>query len=236
MKIIENLPFFSNTPDDTHCFQAGLKMILKFFVPNKEFSFEELDKISAKKEGLYTWPMAALIWMQEHNFEVINFESFDYKQFINKGTRYIFEEFGEEVGKTQIENSDIEQEIKLSKIFLEKIKTQKTIPKKGDIVRLIDKNYVVAVNLNSEILNNSTGYIGHFVIIKGYDDKSFILNDPGLPGMENRIVPFETFEKAWAYPNEKAKNILAFKLNSKKNSITKGTSCKPVPVIDHKSI
>lgn len=216
MKIIKNLPFYSNTPDDTHCFQAGLKMILKFFVPNKEFSFEELDKISAKKEGLYTWPMATLIWMQEYGFEIIAIEFFDYNRFYTEGENYLIKEFGKEVGENQIKNSDIEKEKRLGMDFLKKIHTQKAIPEIDSIQKLIDKGYIVAVNLNSDILNNSDGYTGHFVVIKGYDNNSFILNDPGLPGMENRIVSLKVFKKAWAYPSEKAKNILAFKLNSKK--------------------
>jgi hypothetical protein len=57
------LPFYSNTADGTHCFQAGLKMILKHFIPEKDLTFEGLDKISMKIDGLWTWPIAALIWM-----------------------------------------------------------------------------------------------------------------------------------------------------------------------------
>lgn len=44
--IIQNVPFYSNTPDDTHCFQAVLKMVLKYFQPEKYYSFEQLDKLS----------------------------------------------------------------------------------------------------------------------------------------------------------------------------------------------
>jgi len=49
-------------------------------------------------------------------------------------------------------------------------------------------------------------------MMKGFDDNNFIINDPGLSAQENRLIRFELFEKAWAYPNEKAKNIMAFKL------------------------
>lgn len=214
MQTIKNLPFYPNTSDDTHCFQAGLKMILKHFIPEKDFTFEELDKISMKRDRLWTWPMAALIWIQENGFEIINIENFDYGSFIQNGGQYLIEEFGEEMGNAQIKNSDIEQERKLSKLFLDKIKTQKAVPQKEDIIKLTDKGYVVAVNVNSRVLNGKDGYSGHFVVIKGYDDKNFILNDPGLPGKENRLVSFDIFEKAWAYPSEKVKNIMAFKLIS----------------------
>jgi hypothetical protein len=215
MKISENLPFYSNTPDDTHCFQAGMKMILKYFIPDKDFSFEELDRISMKKERLWTWPMAALIWMQENGCNVISIGAFDYQKFADEGVNYIFQEFGKEVGETQEKHSNIEQERRLSRMFLEKVKVELRLPKKEDIFRLMEEGYVIAINVNAMALDGEKGYAGHLVIIKGYDNENFILNDPGLPGKENKVVAFDIFEKAWAYPNEKAKNIMAFKLNRK---------------------
>lgn len=53
----KNIPFYSNTSDDTHCLQACLKMLLKYFYPNEEYSWEELDKLTGKKEGMWTWTM-----------------------------------------------------------------------------------------------------------------------------------------------------------------------------------
>ena len=67
-------------------------------------------------------------------------------------------------------------------------------------------------NVNSHKLNNEKGYAGHYVVMKGYSETGFVLHDPGLPAQENRFVNFEDFEKAWAYPNKKARNIIAFKL------------------------
>ena len=46
--IIRNVPFFPNTADNTHCLQAVLKMILKYFEPQKDYSFEELNILSDK--------------------------------------------------------------------------------------------------------------------------------------------------------------------------------------------
>lgn len=77
---------------------------------------------------------------------------------------------------------------------------------------MIKEDYLIMVNLNADALDGESGYSGHFVVIKGFNDKGFILNDPGLPGRENHKVSFDSFDKAWAYPNEKAKNIIAFKL------------------------
>lgn len=213
MEIIKNVPFYPNSSDNTHCFQAGLKMILKFFMPDKDFSFEELDKISMKKEGLWTWPMAALIWMQENGFDVVDIEIFDYRRFIDEGEMYLSEEFGEEVCAAQVKNSDIDQEREISMKFLEEIVIKKEIPKTEDIMELMRNGYIVAVNVNSKALSGKSGYDGHFIVIVGFDNDNFVIHDPGLPGVRNKKVPFEVFERAWAYPDERAKNITAFRMS-----------------------
>jgi uncharacterized protein YvpB len=60
-------------------------------------------------------------------------------------------------------------------------------------------------------LNGKEGYCGHLVIVRGFDETGFFLNDPGLPGIENRHVPFDLFERAWSYPDKNANNLMAFR-------------------------
>lgn len=109
------------------------------------------------------------------------------------------------------ENSDLEQEINFAKTFIQKIGIEKRIPEIDDIKKLLEDGYLVICNVNSYMLNNKERYTGHFVVVKGFSDTDLILHDPGLPPQENRVVDFATFEKAWAYPDEVAKNIMAFK-------------------------
>ncbi len=212
MESYKEIPFYANAEDGMHCFQASLKMVMKYFWPERDYSWDELDGITKKVSGLWTWPMAGLIWLEKNGLEVKNIENFDYNKFIKIGSKYIIEEYGEEVGNEQIKYSDINQELSIAREFVEKIKIEKKIPKVDEIKQLLIGDYLIIVNLNSRILNGRDGYTGHFVVIKGFDKQGFIINDPGLPGKENRKVDFELFERAWAYPNEKAKNIMAFRL------------------------
>lgn len=80
-----DIPFFGNTSDNTHCFQAALKMVLKYFLSNEEFSWEELDRATATVKDRWTWPYAGLMWMQEKGFEVVNIDMFDNKRFAEEG-------------------------------------------------------------------------------------------------------------------------------------------------------
>ena len=45
---MKKVPFFGNTEDGTHGYQACIKMILGYFKPDIIMSYEELNKISRK--------------------------------------------------------------------------------------------------------------------------------------------------------------------------------------------
>ncbi|MGH7246254.1 MAG: C39 family peptidase, partial [Candidatus Levyibacteriota bacterium] len=204
--------FYSNTPDDTHCWQASLRMVMKYFKPKEEYSWEEMDKITEKIGELWTWPIAGLLYMADKGYLVKVIEAFDYKRFIEEGSKYIYQEFGEEVANAQEKHADIQQGIPLAQKLISKGLWEKRTPVVNDIIAFLEQGYLVICNVNAAELNNKKGYVGHSVVIKGYEDNHFLLNDPGLPPQENRIVDFDIFEKAWAYPDEKAKNINAIKL------------------------
>lgn len=212
MNDMRNIPFFSNTKDDTHCFQASLKMALAYFWPKRRFSWQELDRISKKVKGLWTWPLAALIWCAKNEMEVRSIETFDYPDFIKKGGKYLIETFGEEMGKAQIGHSDIDQERRVSKDFIKYVRTEKRTPSLQDIKNLIREGFLIVCNVNARVLSREPGYAGHFVVIVGLRGDHIILHDPGLPPLKNRRVTRYRFEKAWAYPDARAKNIMAFKI------------------------
>jgi len=113
-----NVPFYENT-DHTHCFQAVFRMILKYYWPDRDFSWEELEKITAKVDGLWTWPTAGMLWLYENGFEIHHVETFDYAKFVDKGSDYLIDLFGKKVGQEQIDHSDLAQEIEYAKQIVE---------------------------------------------------------------------------------------------------------------------
>ena len=187
-------------------------MILKYFQPESDYSWDELDAITAKVEGKWTWPYAGLIWMHEQGFEVRVIEMFDSVRFSKEGESYLFDFFTHEVATAQIANSVIVQELALAKECTEKIATEVRMPSTEAIVALLNDGFLVCCNINVRALNDRDGYVGHFVIVTGCDG-DVTLHDPGLPPLENRKVSFDVFEKAWGYPSEKAKNLMAFRIN-----------------------
>jgi len=206
------IPFYSNTPDGTHCFQAALKMVAKYFWLQEECTWDELDTITAKTENRWTWPMAGILWLAKRGVETRIIDPFDYNTFSIRKESYLLDIYGKDVGTMQIKNSNILREVKLAAELVKKVRIEKRIPHLSDITQLLHKDYVLICNVNSQCINNKEGYTGHFVVVKGHDDTGLYFHDPGLPPFENRQVPFPVFEKAWAYPNDYAKNIIAARL------------------------
>lgn len=186
-------------------------MVLKYFLPEKDFNWEELEKLTAKKEGLWTWTMAGTIALKKMGFEIVNMEEFDYLRMAQEGEKYLAEKNGEETAKIQVAHCDIRQEMKLAKEFYDIFGNQNNLPEIKDIKNLLEDGYLVTCHVNFRILNEKEGYTGHFVVIIGFDDENLYLHDPGLPPQENRKVTNDLFLKAWAYPNEAAKYLVAFK-------------------------
>lgn len=211
MAVDNQIPFYTNTPDATHCRQASLKMVIEHFYPERVLTFDELDVITHKVPDEWTWQMAGLLWLQENGFEVIDIEGFDFERFIAEGGEYLKAEFGEEVALEQIAHSNIESEREISKRFLEKVNFEKRSPGYEDVTRFLDNGYLLTADINQSALLGEEGYVGHTVVIKGYDDAHVILNDPGPDALENFKVPRDLFMKAWAYPNEKALNLSAIR-------------------------
>lgn len=206
-----HVPFYANTRDNTHCFQAALRMVLKYFAPEREFTWEKLDTITAKVKGLWTWPTAGMLWLTQNGFDVKDVEVFNYEQFVEKGKQYLFEEFGQEIADAQATHSNLEQEQELSKQFLHSVGYENRIPTLFDIDHLLSDGYLLICNINSAALSNVKGYTGHFVVVYESDDTFLHIHNPGLPAQEGQKVEKRLFESSWAYPNDRAKNILAIK-------------------------
>jgi hypothetical protein len=68
------------------------------------------------------------------------------------------------------------------------------------------------VTWNTNGYNGQQGYIGHFVLLIDADQKHVRLHDPGLPPAANKKVKITDFERAWAYPDSKAKSLTAVRL------------------------
>lgn len=207
---MKNVPFFPNHPDGTHCYQAALKMVLTYFT-NREWSYTELIQITGKLEGKWTWPTTSLLWLLDHGYDVRLIEEFSYEEFAQRGKDYLIKKCGEEVADIQEVNSDLPREQKLAAEVAKRSPVDFRIPSWKDLEQLFKEGYLIICNINASSLYHRKGYSGHFVVPVAVRVTEITLHDPGLPPSPSITVSKQTFEKAWAYPTEHEKNILAIK-------------------------
>jgi YD repeat-containing protein len=204
------VPFFSNTEDNNHCFQAALRIVLGYFQPNNTYDWDELDRLTAHTAN-YTWPAAGLLHCVSVGLEIVLIDDFDYDRFSAEGYDYLLDVSGKEVADVQRKNSNLEQEMEFVKRLKSAVRAEKRIPLREDLIQLVDEGALVICNVNSRLLAEQEGYSGHFVVVTGIENDGIRLHDPGLPPRENAIESWARFEKAWSYPDQKARNIMAFK-------------------------
>ena len=206
------MPFYANLGDHLHCVQAAFRMILKYFLPDRTFSWQELETMSAKLPGKATWPSQMLINLKQMGFDVALIEGFDAQAFIKEGGEYLKRDFGPETAAWQIANSDIPQEQKLYKRLLSSgVVYESRIPTQRDISDYLQRGYLVKVTVNSKRLNHKQGYAGHSVVVYAADDQRITFHDPGPLAREARVESAADFEAAWADPNDRAKELIAIK-------------------------
>jgi hypothetical protein len=208
-----DVPFIENTDDALHCQQAAYFMIAKHFDPDFSINWEEWSRVTGFEEDKGTWAFAGLLWFHNHGYEVKHITKFDMEAFIQRGEEYILEISGPEVGRWEIEHSNIPLEQKRSKELLETDIYINREPTINDIKDFLKQGFLVKVLVNSRRLNGQEGYFGHAVVVVGFDDENIIFHNPGPPAAEKQKASYKDFEIAWADPNVDVKELDAIRLS-----------------------
>ena len=208
-----DVPYFADdTEDETHCVQAVFKMVLKHFMPDKEFSWKELDVMTGKQEGKGTWLMRGLVNLTKIGFDIVDIERFDYQRVYKEGEKYIWKALPIPIADWYINKSNLLQEKEQIPPFLEKVEVQSRDAMFSDIEQLMDDGYLVAVEINSGLLNNEDTFAAHLVLLVGYDEDNIYFHDPDPDYGADRKVSKELFKKAWSELASLGPNLTAIKL------------------------
>ncbi len=188
-------------------------MILGRDFPEEEITWKELDSFTGKKPEKWTWTTFGLIQMKKRGYDVVNWRKFNYQKFVADGEKYLIERYGEEKGNAQIANCDLPYEIQNAKRLHKELETRQSLPTIQDIRELINDGYLIVCNVNLKALNDEPGYSGHFVLIYEANENELTMHDPGPPHYKARKVSHNHFLRAWDYPTEDERNLMAFKLS-----------------------
>lgn len=195
---MKKVPFYSNTKDNTHCFQACIKIILKYYFPNEKYSYPELDKITGKKKNKWTWPMTGVLFLYSKGLQIVHLNTFNYSAFGRNDYSYLRRIWKNKTFyDAQVANSDIPYESATSQTYSTKGIHKQRRPNLSDLYKLLSKDYLLICNVNYYALHNLPGYSGHFVVVYKIVDKYIFIQDPGLPGHKNEVVELNTFLNSW---------------------------------------
>jgi hypothetical protein len=210
-------PFYPNLPDESHCLQACVKMAIEAIPPFRKLDYQELDELTGKTrlKAKYSWPLELYLALNKLGYDISIVENFDYQSFVNSPEKYLIDNYGEEVGRDQIENSDLNNETFFAQKLIESksINLIKKIPEIQDIFDAILDGSLIICNVNQKILQGDDGYVGHFIIVYGFDNSNNILyiHNPGPPYISKQCLNISLFDQAWSYPTKKSRNIIAIK-------------------------
>jgi hypothetical protein len=207
----KQIPFFSNTKDATHCVQAAFRSMLKYFLPDREFSWAELDELSKKEEGKGTWWFPLLLEIQKFGLEIIDVSPFDLGRYYEEGEEYLIATQPPEVVGFMLHKSNLTKVKQYIPKFLEAVDFQNRTATLEELKKLVSSGWLVGVDLNSRTLNKKEGYSSHMVTVFGCKDGYVIFHDPGLPPCPRRVVSEKLFLQAWEYTGKENKSLVALR-------------------------
>jgi hypothetical protein len=214
---MKKVPFFANTPDDTHCVQASFSIMLKYFLPERDFSYGQLDEMSQKQPGKGTWWPPMLMELVDMGLNVKCIEGFDYRRFYKEGETYVKSIYRTETAAYYLKHSNLTEIRPMVPDFLQKVDVEARPASFDDLDGLLADGWLVGIDLNAAVLNDlkREDYLGHMVVIFKADKDNFWLHDPGLAPHPNRQVSRQKLADAWFWSGRKNAGLVAVKKLSK---------------------
>jgi len=183
-----NIPFYEQ--ESNECGAICLKMVLEYF--GRGYSVLELKKLIASDSTGCTWAIGLVKAAASLGFKVdfyatylgVNIENYNLMYYVTQIDGY--------------ENSRKKVEIMIKNVSKNpKVKLIETSLTLDEILNKISNNCVVISEINWSTVINQKGYLGHFVVIVGYD-KKYVYIHQSLPGNSQPYFPIKrkVFNKA----------------------------------------
>jgi hypothetical protein len=203
--------FIENTPDDKHCVQSCVGMVLNYFLPGRTFSMPELERFTGFVEGKGAWEMQELLNYSSLGLSAQVIVNMSYEEFAKRDFAYLAEVLGDETAEwAKSHTGDIGLEKQRAAEVAQSGLHIYREPNEDDICSFVEKDWLVMLEVNVRKLNNKEGFSGHRVLV--YDatkGSGVVMHDPGLPPQPSRQVDWDLLEKSWADPNEYVKTLIA---------------------------
>jgi hypothetical protein len=202
---MKKVPFYPNHPNGMYCVLAVYRSLFDYFFDEK-VTFETLEKKARAEQGKAVWHLILDIELAKRGVRIVNIETIDYWRLYKEKEIYLKNLYDTQTAEYYLTESNIINLYDIIPKYLEHVTHVTKEPTVDDIDNLLAKGYIIGAEINSRILNNKPGFSLHYVLIQKGNEGAYVVHDPGLPPIENRIVSRDELEKSLA--NE----ITGFKL------------------------
>jgi hypothetical protein len=200
-----------NGPDGMSCFPACIQMVMRSKNGIGVPSFNEMDAISRRSEGKYTWEYALLAYLARCGFQVRLFSLLDLQKLAANPRDYLVEFYGDEVGADQADNSDLAHLSEDVKAFQGEAGAEwkNAIPDDQTVrSEILAGRYVIPI-INQRILQADAGYVAHSVVVYGVSNRGVTIHNPGPPATAANEIAWDLFRKAWEYPSPDTRMMIS---------------------------
>lgn len=195
-----DVPFYTNTNDGNQCYQVCMQAVLDYYL-GKKYSVEELDKLTKRKTGMWTWTTQIVPVLYDLGLEV-KYYSKDNPELFSGGEKAIRDYFGQDAEKI-LEHTNVP-------VMIESIKNcqkynlfeERVLPFK-EIEDHISQNHVVLALIDWNIVAEKEDlFEGHMVVVTGFDESNVYYHESGpVNPQPNKKVSKKLFVRAWNEPS-----------------------------------
>jgi len=187
------IPFIRNL--DNQCMQANMLTTLRYFFPDKKFTFAQINKKMRRKRQKWTFPIQAALVLKDFGLKVKAYSSKDIATERKEIINFFRKAFGEDFD-TVIKNIDIET----IKYFRKRAKRERVFEVRKNSIKNLEryfkKGYIVIPCIDWNVLHSKKGpFEGHFVTIVNMDKNNVWIHDPNQG--PNIKYSRELFNKAY---------------------------------------
>jgi len=176
--------------------QVAMKSVLKHFL-GKNFSLEELDKLTGRKTGLWTWTSQGVTVLDDLGLKIKYYSKTDLEPLL-EGVPFIQKHFGKDA-ENILKFTDLPILLKSIKKLLKYNIFEKRKLLFDEVESHIKQGHVPLMLIDhNKIVGKEDPYQGHYVVVTGFDDQNVFYHESGPANPEaNKKVPKSTFIEAW---------------------------------------
>lgn len=173
-----NIPFYPNTSGDgNQCMQVSCLSLISYFT-GRVLSVEELDGLSRRKKGYWTYTAQIVTVLHDLGLDVKYFSKVDPAPFL-EGESFIRDHYGANAEQI-LKHTDIPVLIdSIKQIIQYKLFQKKILDAEELEVHLQQGHGIILLVDYNKILGTEGPYLGHAIVLTGYDKLNFFFHQSG---------------------------------------------------------